>query len=191
MTRFAILSLAALTACTGDKGTDSGDSGPGVCGDQGGMFAGPTTVQYASVACDANNNVRFYVETEGLTSDGVAFAQETANDPTGQWSDSITLESYEWDECGYWDHLEHELATGSDLAGYQQNVNTVFTCAAHFDPGNAVMTYAVGVYDLDGNLADCLAWGDDVAGMIANTAGTRINEPDWDLSSCEEGVPAR
>lgn len=180
MTRTAILASAVLlTGCpVADKG---GDSGPG-----GG---GPLVITYVSVACDASDVVRFYAETNGLTADGVAFAQETGNTPPN-WSDSITLESYEFDPDGNWDRLEHTLVTGIDFVDYVPNVNTVFTCPAHFDVANGVMSYAFGVFDLSGDLADCLMYGDN-PGAMQDASQDRINEPDWDLSICEEGVPAR
>lgn len=179
MNRAAILASAMLLAgCpVGDKGNDSGPGG------------GSLLITYVSVGCDENDVVRFFAETNGLTADGVAFAQETGNSPPN-WSDSITLESYEFDPDGNWDRLEHTLTTGIAFEDYVQNVNTVFTCDAHFDVANGVMSYAFGVYDLSGNLADCLMYGDNPGVMQAGSQD-RINEPDWDLSICEEGVPAR
>lgn len=198
MNRFAIFAAFALVACAGDSDTKTDSGSPtGIdttdteteCAGQGGFYDGPITVQEVSVTCDASDNVRFYARTEGWTGDGWVFSQETAN-PTPNWSDTHDMESYQFDACGYEDELERTLATGAAVAAWEMNVSTVFTCAAHFDAANGVMSYAVGVKDLDGNLADCLAWGQDPDGMIDGSVG-RVNEPGFSLANCVVGVSAR
>lgn len=184
---------------TGLPGPDPGstsptgvDTGTGtLCAASGGFYSGPVTVQEASVSCGvfpgaAGERVRFYARTEGWTANGWVFSQDTAN-PVPNWSDTHDLESYQWDACGYQDELEQVLDQGALVGTWATNESTVFTCAAHFEGG--VMSYAVGVKDLDGNLADCFSWGHDPWAMIQGTSA-RINEPGFDLDDCVIGVAA-
>lgn len=197
MNRFAMFAALALVACSGDD-TSKTTGGTGTtdttdtqtdCADVGGFYDGPVTVQEVSVGCDANDVVRFYARTEGWTGDGWVFSQETAN-PTPNWSDTHDMASYQFDACGYEDELERSLETGAAPATWEMNVSSVFTCAGHYDAANGVMSYAVGVMDIDGNLADCLAWGQDPDGMIDGSI-SRVNEPGFSLANCVVGVSAR
>jgi hypothetical protein len=185
--RIAVLAALAVGCTAGDKGADSGDSGgTGTCPQ--GTYDGPVSVQQATVDCTDSTTVRFYANTEGWTDDGYVFAQETGNtSPGGQYSDEHDLTAYDWDACGFEDNLEQELTTDVGLNDAARNQSTVFSCApdVHYD-GSGTMTYAFAVNDSDGNLADCLAFGDDVAGM-KNGTYDRVNEPSFDLGICSEG----
>jgi hypothetical protein len=190
MSRYVIFALAALAACSGPDDKDgSGDTAtPGTEECPGGVYTGPVLIVDYSVTCDANDVVTYFVETDGWTANGRVFSQETSNTPA--YSDEHDLMSYEYDECQAWDRLDTVLTTGAS-APATENVSTVFSCANHFnDP--AVMSYAAQVYDLDGNPAHCVAWGDDPQGMIDNTAsaGDRTTEPSFPLSGCEIGSGA-
>jgi hypothetical protein len=192
MSRYVIFALAALAACSGPDDKDgSGETGTTGTDCPDGVFTGPVLITDYSATCDGDGNARYYVETQGWTANGRLFAQETENDPAGQWSDNHDLISYEFDECQEWDHLEAVLTTGASTTDWETNVSTVFTCAGHIDPvapDAPVMSYAAQVDDLDGNAAHCVAWGQDPQGMIDDTAGTRINDPGFDLSGCEIGT---
>ena len=198
--RIAILGMLAFAAgCAGDEGIKgSGETGTTDTDTMTGMtecpeiYTGPTLVQLTQVSCLDNSTVRFYVETDGWTGDGLWFSQETGN-AEPQWADEHDILSFEFDDCGFWDHLEQELTTGAGVSDWSVNQSTVFSCEpnVHFD-GSGVMSYAARVYDIDGNFADCLAWGHDPQGMIDGDY-SRANEPTAasELDSCEIGVPTR
>lgn len=182
--RIAVLAALAVGCTAGDKGADSGDSGGTATCPQG-TYDGPVSVQRAEVDCTDTRTVRFYANTEGWTDDGYVFAQETGNEV--QYSDEHDLIAYDWDACGFEDNLEQTLTTNVDFNDVARNQSTVFSCEFedHYDE-SGVMTYAFAVNDVDGNLADCLAFGHDVTGM-KNGTYDRLNEPSFDLGICSEG----
>src|SRR5688572_25752753 len=106
MSRYGIFALAALAACSGpDDKTDSGDTADttaGACPD--GLYTGPVTITIHEVACNADGNIDYEIETEGWTGNGRVFSQETSNDDA--WADEHDLLSHEFDECQFWDRLE-------------------------------------------------------------------------------------
>ncbi|MEQ1506947.1 MAG: hypothetical protein ABMB14_32265 [Myxococcota bacterium] len=177
--RYLVVAAGAV-ACTGDLGTKDSGTDSGTCN----WFQGPTTITRVSVDC-TGSTVRFEADTEGWTDGGWVFSQETENGPS-QWSDTHDLDSYEYEPCNQSDKLEQELSTGASVEGWQIDQSTVFTCADHYNV--PVMTYAFGVKDVDGNLVDCAAFGEDVQGMISNSAGDRVNDPDFDISDCEQSA---
>jgi hypothetical protein len=194
-----VFALAALAACSGpdDKGGQSGETGttgPTECPD--GLYEGPISIVEYSVTCE-NDAVVYFVETEGWTGGGRVFSQETSNDDA--WADEHVLYSYEFDVCQAWDRLSTSdqeeigsIATVTDSADVVPNETTLFTCENHItDP--AVMSYAAEVYDIDGAVVDCVAWGDDPQGLIDGTAGNgvRANDPSFDVSNCRIGNAAR
>src|SRR5688572_8295988 len=144
--RYAILAALAL-ACSGEKATDSGDSA-GTTNPEcpNGVFTGPTTITHVEVTC-TGNQVRLAADTEGWTHNGSVYSQETANiEP--QWNDEHSIESYEYDACGYEDHLERVLNDGSTLADplndWSIDSSSLFRCDDHYT--EPVMTYAFMVY---------------------------------------------
>jgi hypothetical protein len=195
--RIAAIAVIAAACTAGDKGVDSGvttDSGTNACPQ--GTFTDPVSVQNATVECLDTSTVRFYVRTAGWTDDGYVFAQNTADESTGQsqYSDNHDMISYEYDPCGFDDELQQELNTGVLPAQAARNQSTVFSCVPgyHYDDGGgpATMTYGFAVNDVGGNVADCLAFGDDVNGM-KNETYNRLVEPDFDLNICSAGVTSR
>jgi hypothetical protein len=190
---YALVALAF--ACTGDLGGKTGDTATGgSC--PGGRYDGPITIVSASVDCDGTT-VRFAAETEGLTGDGWVFSQETASTSDfGQWSDNHTIETYEFDPCGFSDKLEREIQDGTTLSDplndWQSDQSSVFTCDGHYTDNN-FMTFAFGVKDQSGNLVDCLAFGDDPSGLAAGDYNDdRIgDDPDFNLSDCRSGEEGR
>lgn len=187
------------TCSTTRPDEETGDSGePGDSGDQdkrdcpNGTYTGPIVIGSASVTC-TDTTVRFQAETVGLTSGGMVFSQETANDEP-QWADNHSLLTYEFDPCGFVDKLERYLDDGSTLEDplneYQTDISTVFTCANHYNQPN-MMTYAFGVNDMSGNLTDCYAFGNDVQGMKAQSYDLAGEDPDFNLIYCTVGVEGR
>ena len=148
------------------------------------FYTGPVLVEMMAVGCTVGDVVRFEVQTVGWTSGGRFFSQETgvAGTAAVQWSEEHDVASYEFDNLGAWDHLDRELVTGQGPKTWSVNQSTVFTCADHFE-ATGVMSYATVVYDLDGNMADCLAFGHDPQGMIDGVY-PRANEPGASLDTC-------
>lgn len=186
-----VFALAALAACSGpdDKG-DSADTGAldtdgadtdtdteATCPD--GVYEGPVSIVSWDVSC-VNDQVTYSIETEGWTNDGVVYSQETENTPP--WSDEHDLVSYEFDECQSWDKLQTVLTTGAATTDWVPNESTVFSCADHFN--SPVMSYAAQVLDINGDVADCVAWGEDPQALVDGTAEPGANAPTFDLSTC-------
>lgn len=171
--------------------SDSGDTAVTTSEDCPTVYEGPTSIDTVRVQCDATNHIRYSATTTGWTHDGWVFAQETGNadEPYDQWSDTHSIVSYDWDACAATDALERVLEDVSyladPLADWRTDESTVFSCDNHI--GNAVMSYAFAVLDRSDNLADCLAFGDDVTGMV-NGVYNRANEPDFSLAGCREGA---
>ncbi|HHO53450.1 MAG TPA: hypothetical protein ENK18_21905 [Deltaproteobacteria bacterium] len=188
---FSTLCLAA--SCEGDLIGKTGDTGAGNCPTP---FTGPILIVEAGITCDDANTVTFTATTDGLTSGGLIFSQETGN-AEPQWADEHDLESIDWDEnCGSYDNLARTLTTGAGVNDWQVNQSTVFRCdddgAGNPYHHNAdVMSYAFRVYDFDNVMADCIIGGDDPTGMVNGTYN-RVNDPvnPGELASCDVGVLA-
>jgi len=198
MNRFAFAALAAmLVGCPTDDKTDSGttltdtddtDETTDACET---TFSGPVTVQTANVTCDASGVVTIDVETQGWTSGGYIYAVDTRN--ASPWADEHDLDSYEYDPCGTYDKLKVELQTGAALADWERNVSSVFTCDGHYEDG--ALSYAAAVLDLYGDVADCMAWGEDPQAIIDGTVVGYYNYDNgpasFDPSICVIGAAAR
>lgn len=153
-------------------------------------FTGPVLVTSASVACVADvAEVR--VETQAWSGGGFFYQIESGVQPP--WAEEHDLVSFEFDPRGAWDHLKVDLQTGVSLGAVERSVSTLFTCADHYDRAG-IMTFAVAATDLYGEVADCLAWGDDPAGVIAGTVLSPYNYaygPTFDASLCAAGIVPR
>jgi hypothetical protein len=178
-----VLVIALFAGCHGRSaistfpGFDSGfvDSGLGPC-----SYAGPVLISSVDVGCDESGAAAFLVETDGISGDGLLFAEATGGDAP-DWSETHTVVSFERDDCGAWDHLGRTLVTGVTEDAWAEDQSTAFTCDGDLD-GNG-MSYAAMVYDADGTPADCVAWGEDPAAVIDGNRA-RANEPGWDLAGC-------
>lgn len=183
------LLVALAVACTGDITTDKTSDTATTPGNCPNGYDGPITITGADVTC-SGTTVRFEVQTQGLTGDGMVYSQETGNDPDGQWADNHTVVTYEFDVCGTYDHLEREIQDGSTLNDplddYARDVSSVFQCGDHYGDPN-VMTYAFSVNDNAGNQADCFAFGDDVNGMKSDSYDIAGEDPDFSLADCTAG----
>jgi hypothetical protein len=191
-----VLPLLVLAAgCPEKLDVGTGDTGTGgECGAD--RYDGPIEIQGAEVTC-TGTTVRFAAETKGLTGDGIVFSQETASTYAGgQWSDNHTIETYEFDVCGTYDRLERTIDDGTTLDDplndWQTDQSSVFRCGDHYTD-NDFMTFAFGVNDQSGNLADCFAFGHDPTGLASGDYnGDRIgDDPLFSLSGCragEEGI---
>ena len=147
-----------------------------------GTFTGPIAIDSVLVECNqGNDHVRYLACVQGLTSGGRVFTQETGN-PEPNWSDDHTLDTIASDPLGWYDEIERRLETAVSITDWEPDVSTLFGCQAHFEAPQ-IMSYALMVTDAAGNLADCVAWGDDPQGMI-DGAVDRVNEPPFDLTAC-------
>lgn len=188
--------LCSLVACTGgsdDKAEGTDTATPAA--DCATPYGGPIVIRETHIRCETPTSVRFEAITDGPTSGGRIFSQETGNsDLNGQWADEHDLEIAEADPCGSYNLLEKTLVAGVGPDNWQHNLSTAFRCDAEGGVAfhhNAldVMSYAMRVYAPDGTLADCLAGGHDANGMINGVYG-RVADPQspGELAMCVVGV---
>ena len=199
-----ISSLAALTtlAACGDDGKDSGDTSTTGTGTTTGTTSTGTTgtgttpdlaidlVEYPSCAGDT---LTYYAETIAWT-DGNNIVNAWETDSPDGWNDEHTMPSIDFDEFGGWDVLQRDLGTGAAAASWTPDVDTVFSCAI---ATSDAMTFAIRVYDLDGNLGDCAMFSghatgiDDVLGGMAPTYTPVSAENEISATNCAEWTVAR
>lgn len=151
---------------------------------------GPTLITSASVMCGAGDDVTISAATSGwvqVGGDNSFYATDSAN--VERWSESHPIDSNgNRDECGAADELELVLATNSyppssGTSAYEPGVSSFYSCDAHFT--QPVMTYAIAIVDVDGNYADCLAFGDDPVGLVNGDYDEAFGAPpEMDLSQC-------
>ncbi|MCB9687205.1 MAG: hypothetical protein H6735_19350 [Alphaproteobacteria bacterium] len=146
------------------------------------FYAGPTAITDASVTC-LGPVVTLAAETTGWAGDARVYEIEQ-NTPS--WSDEHPLGSVEREPCGAWETLDVNLTTGAAVATWASGTSTVFTCATHYDANQ--LTFAVAVWDTDLNLADCVVWGADPAG-VRTGAHLGVNDPTFDTSGCRTITP--
>jgi hypothetical protein len=148
---------------TGDDDDSSGDDDDATSAD-----AIDDSAIGDAVRC-AGNTVSFYVSFLGEASYGYFDAADTVNYDTvyGNWNDTHTLDATGMSADAT--DLEVSISTGTTLANWSDGVATIFRCEYHYEePGT--MSYAARAYDLNGDLADCVAWGEDPQGFIDNVA---------------------
>ena len=183
----ATLALFAI-GCSGDdevKGTGDTAAAPtGDDDDDGGTI--PNAFDDASLAngidC-SGDSVAISFDFLGEASIGVLDAADSAN--ASNWNDTHTLDASGFTADGGFTNLAATLTTGAGTADWADGVSTVFTCDDHFN--DVVMSYIARAYDLNGGLADCAAWGDDAAGMIAGDYFNYNETVDaGDLAGCRE-----
>jgi len=173
--------LAALFAvgCSGDDTTpkDSADTAGATTGDDDDTNTIPNMFDDATlgggVVCSGDNSeVTFDFDFLGDAAEGMLDEADTYNAPStyGNWNDYHTLDASGFTDDGGYTELSATIATGAGLSDWASGVSTLFTCEDHYEYDNpAVMTYIARAYDLNGALADCVAWGEDPEGFIAGT----------------------
>ncbi len=163
---FIIASLATLTtlvACGDDtKGSDTSTTSGTTTATTGTTTGttGPVATEIDVVlypACTGTTWV-YYAETLGWTDgNNIVNAWETGSE--NGWNDEHGLPSVDFDPAGAWDALEQSLEGGVAVADWTPDTSTVFECGVHdIDP---TMSFAIRVYDIDGNYADCAVFDDD------------------------------
>ncbi|NCG18529.1 MAG: hypothetical protein GWP91_05910 [Rhodobacterales bacterium] len=199
-----ISSLAALTtlAACSDDGKDSGDTSTTTVTTSGTTttMTGTTVpmlaidlVEYPSCAGDTWT---YYAETIAWTDgNNIVNAWETGVD--GGYNDEHTMPSVDFDAAGGWDVIQRDLMGGVAFADAAEDVNTVFACGVHdIDP---TMTFAIRVYDLDGNMGDCAVFSsdtnnggiDDVYGGMAPEINPVTAAAEISAANCSEWNVAR
>ena len=129
-----------------------------------------TDIQLPS--CEGSTWV-YAATTQGWTNGAnIVNAWETGND--NGWNDEHPLLSDSFEEDGSADYLKTSLSSGAAVESWVGGTSTVFSCGTHdVDP---VMTYAVRVYDLDGNFTECAIFATDSGGVDDVYAGSA---PTW------------
>ena len=133
--------------------------------------------------------VDFAFDFLGEASSGMIDAADSAN--VSNWNDYHTLlASGITADGGYTRLIAPGITTGVSPIDWSEGVSTVFPCGFYDDP--AVMSYVVRAYDLNGELADCVAWGDDPDGMIDGVY-FNINIPvdESEIFGCRTATAAR
>ena len=156
----------ALTACGGDKGGESGDTGAttatGGTGTGGTGTGGTTTadavILAAQASCPDDATFQIMIETNFSVGDAILNIWEVNAGATG------------WDE-------EHALvgaptagAAGDDVTWaltddgmWMSGTETLFSCGTHDVSG--AMVYVARAFDADGVYEDCAAWGGDASNI--------------------------
>lgn len=189
----ALPCLLLLAACEGDRrGVPTGDTSMNdefaACES---VYEGPVVIDEVRVVCTAEDRLRFFVSTIGWTSDATVFSQATGT-AGKQLADEHDVATFKHGACRDWDRLEQKLTTGVKVSAWEPNVSSPLSCspgddASHANP--AVMTYVVRAYDLDGNLADCMALGHDPEGLLDGThTGTYTPTHPEELKLCAKGL---
>lgn len=146
-------------------------------------------IEIVNVTC-TGSTVTYGAEADGWTSGGQVFAQATGTAEPNR-AETHDIRSFEFDEGQSWDHLTRGLGDASTLANpltdWQRNTSTGFSCAA--DIQAKTMTYAFAIDDLNGNLSDCLVYGQDPSALINGTKA-RNSDPEFDLGACALAIVA-
>lgn len=158
------------TAADTGATSDTSSTTTGATGDTGiiPMLLDDTTLE-AGVRCDPSGaTVDFRFDFLGEASHGMVDVADTdnADGPYGNWNDYHSLQASDVTPDGGYTLLSASVETAVSPADWADAVSTIFVCAHHFEDAG-VMTYAVRSYDVWGNLADCVAFGEDPAGFIA------------------------
>jgi len=164
---------------------DSGDTGTA-------FYDGPPEFQDDTwdAQCDGTNaNVIVSAATDGWVygpggagTEAVLNMYETRF--TKDYDEEHAFHEDAHDANGAWTDLVNTLPEG--VAAYASGVDTHFKCVDHVND-NAV-TYVARVYDIDGNISDCVAWGHDPVGVIADTVGSAVySTPAEITANCWDG----
>ncbi|MBX2803763.1 MAG: hypothetical protein KTR31_39170 [Myxococcales bacterium] len=181
--------LLLLAGCEGDRlGRPTGDTADfQPCED---IYDEALQITDFQAVCTAEDRLRLRVTTKGWTSDAVVFSQATGV-AGPQLADEHDVATVRFGVCQDFDELERTLVTEADPANWEPNVSSPLSCspdddASHADPD--VMTYVIRVYDLEGNLADCVAVGHDPAGLLdGSQVGTYTPTHPEEWKGCRQG----
>lgn len=140
-----LLAFMGLAACD-----DSSETGIDETGDTGSEFDGATTIQEITAPhCDGGDIV-FQVRTQGWTNNE-SLVNIWEQGSVDRWNEEHDLPSVDHGELGWWDELEQRVEAGAST--YDRNEASLYACDG--DEVGHANVYAIRVYDVDGNLADC------------------------------------
>lgn len=143
-----------------DTGSSTSDSGPYTT--ETGFYSGPLLLTAVESSCSPNDQ-KWRVEGETLGWTGRASVHNLwETEGVDGWNEEHTVISVAFAPDGSSDTLLRELSPGESGDGYDPEISTAFLCGAHDE--QPVMTFALRVYDLDGNFADCALWATDPLG---------------------------
>ncbi len=139
-------------------------------------YDGPVYVEDATAVCNpADTTLQVLTRTRGWAMLASVAIFRTEGDPTDEEHDVFQLA---WDDDGWW----NELGVGPLDAAAESTVRnhaTRLRCAELDE-----LTFAVRIYELDGSLVDCAAWGHDVSSVRSGTATYDSLTGSTDLSEC-------
>ncbi len=169
-TLFFTTTLALFAfGCSGDDEVKStGDTGTAVGDDDDDDDDAPLDLfddatLGGGVVC-SGATVSFAFDFLGEAAEGMLDAADSSN--ANNWNDYHTLDASGFVDDVYTELSQDGISVGVAPADWGDATGTVFTCTEHYDDP-AVMSYIARAYDLNAALADCVAWGEDAAGMIA------------------------
>mgnify|MGYP000589398861 CR=1 FL=1 len=146
----------------------------------------------AGIQC-SGSTVDFAFDFLGEASGGVLDVADSGNPAYPvNWNDFHTLVASGITSGGAYTLLSaNGIATGASPSTWYVGTSTLFTCDEYFNQPD-IMSYVVRAYDINGGLADCVAWGHDPTGMIAGdyfVYNSPINRTEF--GGCRESTAAR
>ena len=175
---YALLVPMFLIGCGGDKDSDTGADDTATTGgdtdtedtDTGNPPAASIDSQSASCA---GTTTTYTVGTSGDVAEVRWYAVDNAN--ASPWGENSQL-------TGSGGNFTIDLEAVAAPGDVVDNSTTLYACSFIDD---VVMSYVAAAYDASGAQVDCVAWGADAAGLVAETAvGVNPVDPLIDLSSC-------
>ncbi|MFT4628258.1 MAG: hypothetical protein ACI8PZ_006953 [Myxococcota bacterium] len=144
--------------------------------DTGAAPAGTSPPEEVSIvatlsACTVDGLWTYEAWTDGPVASATvdAFAMH----PTDGWNEAHPVDVVRSTELGA--DLFRQLDSAVKPIDYVSGVNTPLVCG--IDDRSDAMVYALRVYDAEGGLVDCAAWGGEVYAVLDDPAGRRGSVP--------------
>ena len=176
MHKYLILALATLAACGDTKG-DSGGTDTGTT-----IPAGGPEILGWDPACTDSETFEASANISGATDQfGLLNIWETGAPDASAWNEEHDLVDG--------NILLTQVSSAGDVGDNGDGTGTsLFGCGTgeQFDLDETTLTYAVRIYDVDGNFADCIAFGHEpstVSGGTYTTIGGNPSAP-AELEGC-------
>lgn len=145
----------------------------GSYGSGGTFYSGDPSLTVAQVGCQSPDLVTAYAETVGWSLEGRVYLESRA----AGTAENHDLWSFDFAPDGSWDRLRMDL---NPVGLYQRDVSTALTCE---DAASGAITLAVAVFDLDGELADCVVAGPDAVALVSGALAP-VAAPEVSLAFC-------
>ena len=174
MVRLLAFAALALPACRFVTVRETGTGGTGV------LPSGPNqpTVDTYEATCVTPTRYNGALRTIGWTN-GVAVLNIWEANAVAGWSEEHLLLATAYGPNSAWEVLEVTLEQTTP-GGPLEPGQTVFSCAEGAAGGfldDTLLTYAVRIYDVDGALADCVAFGFNPSAVAAGTLPNGGGDP--------------